>query len=69
MRRLGPPLFGARYCGNKDNKEVHDLNNEIGQCQVDGIITAGHSVPFQTLQEARKAGYSNRHDCVRDSTR
>lgn len=67
MRRLGPPLYGARYCGNRVNKEVHDLNNEATQCEIDKIWVAGCAVPFKNLEEARKAGYGNLHDCTQNS--
>jgi len=64
MRRQGPPLYGSRYCGNKNKKEVHDLDNEKVLCQIDEIIRAGHAVPFNTLPDARQAGYDNCHYCI-----
>lgn len=45
-RRPGPPLFNKRYCGNTNKKEVHDLDNEKTQCQIDEIIAAGHARTF-----------------------
>ncbi len=70
-RRQGPPLYGARYCGNNSESkmEVHDLDNEKPQCQIDEIIEAGHAVPFDSLQVAHDAGYDNGHYCLGGSTR
>lgn len=69
MRRYGPPLNGAKYCGNTATKEVHDLDDETTQCQIDEIIKAGHAKPFQTLAAAHAEGYDNCHYCLRGSTR
>jgi hypothetical protein len=52
-------MNGERYCGNTDKKEVHDLDNEKTNCQIDEIIAAGHDKPFKTLDEAHRAGYDN----------
>jgi hypothetical protein len=71
MRRNGPPLYGAKYCANKNpsNMEVHDLDNEKRQCQINEIILAGHAVPFNTLQEGHNRGFDNCAYCVGASTR
>lgn len=37
---------GIRYLGNTNKKEVHDLQNEKTQCQIDEILAAGHAVGF-----------------------
>ena len=70
-RRPGPPLHGARYCANNSESkmEVHDLDNETPQCQIDEIIQAGHAVPFDSLEAAHAAGYDNGHYCLGGSTR
>ena len=62
---------GKRFLGNKNTKEVHDLNNEQKQCQIDEIFRAGHAVRFipDTLVEAKKCGYDNGHYCIGGSTR
>ena len=62
-RRQGYPLFGARYCANTSpsKKEVHDLDNETAQCQIDKIIAAGHARLYQTLAAAHKDGYGDCH--------
>ncbi len=68
-RRHYPPLNGARYCGNTSTKEVHDLDREKTQCQIDEIIAAAHAVPFHTLETAHNQGYDNGHYCIGGSTR
>ena len=37
MRRYGPPFNGNRYVVNKSTGEIHDLDNETSNCQIDGI--------------------------------
>ena len=69
MRRTGPPLNGARYCGNKNTMEVHDLDNEKTSCQIDEIIKAGNAVPYNSLSEAHAAGHDNCAWCLGGSTR
>ena len=71
MRRPGPPLNGAKYCANKipTKKEVHDLDNEKTNCQIDEIIKAGHAVPYNSLSTAQAAGYDNCDWCIGGSTR
>ena len=68
-RRVGYPLNGAKFCGNTSEKEVHDLDNEKVNCQIDEIIRAGHAVPFTSLPEAHAAGYDNCAYCLGGSTR
>ena len=62
---------GKRYLGNNNKKEVHDLQNETTQCQIDEIITARHAVVFSpdTLDQAHSEGYDNGHYCIGGSTR
>jgi len=70
-RRQGYPLYGAKYCANTSpsKKEVHDLDNEKTQCQIDEIIRAGHAVPFNSLLDAHNQGYDNCAYCIGGSTR
>jgi hypothetical protein len=62
-----------RYLGNSDpdHLEVHDLNNEKTQCQIDEIIAAGNAVIFSpdTLDQAHAEGYDNCAHCIGGSTR
>ena len=70
-RRQGHPLYGTRYCANTSptKKEVHDLDNEKAQCQIDEIIAAGNAKPYDSLDDAHRDGYDNGHWCIGGSTR
>jgi hypothetical protein len=73
-RRDSAPLYGKRYCGNKSNKEVHDLDNEDFSpfaCQINEIINAGNARTFEpdTLEQAHKEGYDNCPYCIGKSKR
>jgi hypothetical protein len=62
-----------RYLGNDSSTkmEVHDLQNESTQCQIDEIIRAGHGVVFSpdSADQARREGFNNCHWCIGGSTR
>lgn len=62
-----------RYLGNSSSghMEVHDLQNEKPQCQIDEIIEAGNAVVFDpdTLDQAHQDGYDNGAYCIGGSTR
>ena len=64
---------GKRFLGNSNpsSKEVHDLNNEKSQCQINEILAADHAVGFipDTLAEAHRNGYDNCHWCIGGSKR
>jgi hypothetical protein len=62
-------MTGERYCGNKSKKEVHDLDNEKTNCQIDEIIDAGNDRPFNALADAHAAGFDNCHWCLGSSRR
>ncbi len=68
-RRWTGRMNGEQYLGNSNEKEVHDLDNEKTQCQIDEIIEAGHEVPFKTLQAALNAGYDRGYWCLGSSKR
>lgn len=69
-RRFGGPLHvSARYCANKNTKEVHDLDNENINCQIDEIIIAGHAISIFTLAYAHVIGYDNCKWCIGNSKR
>jgi hypothetical protein len=71
MRRQIWPLLGKRYCGNVIKKEVHDLDNEKPNCQIDEIIRAGHAKGFSpdTLYQAHTEGFDNCAYCIGGSRR
>ncbi len=60
-----------QYLGNNNTKEVHNLHNEKGGCQIDAIIRAGHAVTFSpdTLLQAHREGFDNCAWCIGGSTR
>jgi hypothetical protein len=66
------PTFN-RYLGNSDpdHLEVHDLQQENRNCQIDEIIAAGNAVTFSpdTLAQAQAEGYDNCDWCLGGSTR
>ena len=37
-RRWTGNMKNEKYCGNKNKKEVHNLDNEQTNCQIDEII-------------------------------
>jgi len=69
MRRYTGNMNGERYLGNTNTTEVHDLDNEKTNCQIDEIIKAKHDKPFNSLTDARSAGYDNCAYCIGGSTR
>lgn len=68
-RRYTGNMNGERYLGNKNEMEVHDLDNEKSQCQIDKIIAAGNDVPFTTLSAAERKGYDRGAYCLGGSKR
>jgi len=71
-RRHGWPLYGNRYCGNTEKKEVHDLDNEnvrLSGCQIDEIVNARHAKIFHpdTLTQAHSEGFDNCAYCIGES--
>lgn len=68
-RRHTGHMSGEQYLGNTNKTEVHDLDNEKTNCQIDEIIRAGHDKPFKTLAAAHTAGYDNCAYCLGNSAR
>lgn len=68
-RRYTGNMNGERYLANTNTKEVHDLDNETSDCQIDKIIKAGHDKPYTSLTSAHQDGYDNGAYCLGDSTR
>ena len=65
-RRLARPLYGVKYCANtaSGKKQVHDLDNEKTQCQIDEIVASGQAKPYNYLADAYNAGYDNCRWCL-----
>jgi hypothetical protein len=70
-RRYTGKMNGEQYLANTSpsKMEVHDLDNEKSQCQIDEIIRAGHERPYTTLSAAHAAGFDNCAYCIGGSTR
>ena len=61
----------VRYLGNMNKMEVHDLEIEKVQCQIQEIKNARHDVRSSpdTLEEAHEKGYDNCAYCIGSSRR
>ncbi|KAB2902187.1 MAG: hypothetical protein F9K27_17580 [Anaerolineae bacterium] len=70
-RRYRGNMNGERYLANASpsKREVHDLDNENTNCQIDEIIQAGNDSPYNSLEAARRDGYDNCAYCIGGSTR
>ena len=64
-------MNGEKYLANSSlsKREVHDLDNENSNCQIDEIIKAGHDKPYNSLEAARRDGFDNCAYCIGGSTR
>ena len=70
-RRYSGNMNGERYLANasQSKREVHDLDNENTNCQIDEIIRAGNDRPYNSLVAARRDGYDNCAYCIGGPTR
>ena len=70
-RRYNGNMNGERYLANKSpsKREVHDLDNENTNCQINEIIRAGNDKPYKSLSDAKRDGYDNCHWCLGGSSR
>lgn len=70
-RRWRGHMSGEQFLANTSatKREVHDLDAETNQCQIDEIIAAGHDKPYTTLDAARRDGYDNCAYCLGNSRR
>jgi hypothetical protein len=64
-------MAGERYLANTSPSklEIHDLDNEKTDCQINEIIKAGHDKPYNSLETARSDGFDNCAYCIGGSTR
>lgn len=64
-RRYRPPFNGNRYIGNINTNEVHDLDNEKTNCQIDEIKDS-HIKTFSpdTHSQAKREGFDNCAHCI-----
>jgi len=70
-RRRTGNMNGERYLANASpsKREVHDLDQETSNCQIDEIIRAGHDRPYNTREAAKRDGYDNCAYCIGNSNR
>ena len=70
-RRYTGHMNGERCLANTSpsKREVHDLENEKTNCQIDEIIRAGHDKPYQSADAARRDGYDDCAYCLKNSKR
>lgn len=70
-RRHRGNMNGERYLANTSpsKREVHDLDNEKANCQIDEIIRAGHDKPYTSLASAHADDYDNCAYCIGGSKR
>lgn len=68
MRRLGPPLYGARYCANREKQQIHDLDSETEQCRIDQAVASGEALSFQSLENGHASGYKDCRYCINGRT-
>jgi hypothetical protein len=70
-RRNRGHMNGERYLANASasKREVHDLDNEKTNCQIDEIIAAGNDRPYNSRDAANRDGYDNCAYCIGSSTR
>ena len=68
-QRFEGNMNGERFLGNTEKLEVHDLNHEKVNCQIDEIIKAGNDKAFNTIYEAIREGYDNCYWCIGNSKR
>jgi hypothetical protein len=70
-RRYSGHMSGERYLANTNpsKQEIHDLDNENVNCQIDEIIKAGHDKPYNSHNAANQDGFDNCAYCVGNSKR
>lgn len=70
-RRYRGHMSGERFLANTSpsKREVHDLDNEKVNCQIDEIIGAGNDKPYSTLEAAHRYGFDNCAYCIGGSKR
>lgn len=65
-RRWSKGMAGEKFLGNKDKKEVHNLETEKPECRIEEIIKAEYDIAFRTIDDAHNQGYSDCPYCMAD---
>ena len=70
-RKYKGNMNGQRYVANTSpyKREVHDLDNESRNCQVDEVIRAGQDKPYESLLDAKQEDFGFCAYCVQQSSR
>jgi hypothetical protein len=70
-RKYKGNMNGQRYVANTSpyKREVHDLDNESRNCQVDEVIRAGQDKPYESLLDAKREDFGFCAYCVREHAR
>ena len=70
-RRFTGHMNGERYLADTSplKREVHDLDQETSQCQIDEIIRAAHNKLYHTASQARADGFRNCAYCLGQTNR
>jgi len=57
-------MDGERWLGNRENKEVHDLERETPECKIAEIMDSGNEIAFRVFEDPKEQGYKNCPFCV-----
>ncbi|MGH7602899.1 MAG: hypothetical protein ACRENK_02755 [Gemmatimonadaceae bacterium] len=70
-RKYKGNMNGQKYVANTSpyRREVHDLDNENRNCQVDEIIRSGQDMPYTSLDAARRDDFGQCAFCSEGSNR
>jgi hypothetical protein len=70
-RKYKGNMNGQKYIANTSpyRREVHDLDNENRNCQVDEIIRTGQDKPYSSLSEARQDDFNQCAFCSANAER
>jgi hypothetical protein len=63
-RRWSKGMAGEKFLGNKDKKEIHNLDKEKPECGIDAIVKAEFDIAFRTLEDAHNQGYQDCPFCI-----
>jgi hypothetical protein len=63
-RRNTGKMKGEQYLANTNKMEVHNLDNEQTDCEIDKIMKAGHEKPYKSQKAANDDGYDNCAHCI-----
>jgi hypothetical protein len=64
-RRWSNGVKGERFLGNISRLEVHDLDWETQECQIDRIIQSERDIGFRSPDSARFRGYAPCPFCMK----